>query len=100
MRLSRSLPSVLTGSTQTTAVGPATSWIDAIARHPDWRVGKAQWLRLADIWLLGPAMMYSGWTGKFPDWWKLASFIGGWYTIKWNWVNYKRVQEAEELWAS
>lgn len=98
---SRSPRSVRTGTIPATIAAPVTGSTPFDPTHPAWEIGKAQWLRLVDIWLLGPAMMYVGWTGKMPDWWRLASFIGGWYTIVWNLRNYDRVKAVEKLkWVS
>lgn len=65
-------------------------------QHPDWRIGKAQWLRLADIWFLGPAMIWFGLGKQLPEWTRLPALLGGVATVIWNWQNYRRVQRHEQ----
>jgi len=64
-------------------------------QHPDPEIGKAQWLRIADMWLLGPAMIWWGVGRTLPEWARLPALLGGVFTIVWNWQNYQRIAERE-----
>lgn len=63
-------------------------------QDPEPEIGKAQYIRLVDIWLLGPAMVLLGVTGKPMKFTRVAWVVGGILTIVYNWQNYKRLEEA------
>lgn len=58
---------------------------------------KSQTVRLIDVLLLGPAMIYSGYLNR-----KKSFLLGhgmmfaGAATIVYNWENYRRIQQAEQ----
>lgn len=61
---------------------------------PDPEVGKSQLLRMIDVFLLGPGMIYVGITGKIPSWLRTVAVWGGIGTIAFNWANFKRLRES------
>lgn len=65
-------------------------------QHKDPRIGKAQIIRLWDIFALAPAMIYVGVSGKVPQSWRKWAIIGGILTVVYNAQNYKRVKEWDE----
>ena len=71
--------------------------MNALVQDPDPLVGKTQELRLVDIWLLGPAMMAVGLTGKIPTWMRPLAFLGGALTVWYNWRNYDRLKKARGM---
>jgi hypothetical protein len=63
----------------------------------EWPAVKAQWVRLVDVFVLGPAMVLGGAyaaRGGAP-WLGLSVSVGGAATIVYNAVNYGRVKERE-----
>lgn len=66
-----------------------------IYQHPDPDVGKAQWLRVVDVWVLGPAMMAASLGWRWPTWAAPLLFFGGLFTIVWNHENYHRIDCRE-----
>jgi len=49
-----------------------------------------------DVFLLGPAMMYVGWSGQIPEWMRTLAVAGGAATISFNLANYFRVRNMEK----
>ena len=66
-------------------------------QHPDPLIGKGQILRIIDVFLLGPSMIYAGITGKVPEWLRLPSLVGGILTIAINYSNYQRLLKYESI---
>lgn len=64
-----------------------------LIQHPDPEIGKSQLLRIMDVFLLGPAMIYVGSTGKVPEWLKAVAIVAGAGTIVFNWTNYVRLRK-------
>ena len=60
-------------------------------QHPDPAIGKSQAIRLIDIFLLAPAMIYVGASGEMPKWLRKWAVIGGVLTIVYNAQNYLRL---------
>jgi hypothetical protein len=63
-------------------------------QHPEPDVGKTQAIRLADIFLLGPAMVYVGVTGVIPSLLRIPAIVGGIATVAFNVQNYRRLEES------
>ena len=51
--------------------------------------GKAQEIRLLDVLVLGPLMLWFGFQARgMPDWARIAMLVSGAGTILFNWRNY------------
>lgn len=57
-------------------------------------IKKSQGVRLWDVFFLGPAMTYIGFTGKLPAWQKVLLVGGGIGTILYNGRNYLKNKEV------
>lgn len=68
--------------------------LEALVRDPDPFVGKSQTIRLIDIFVLAPAMVYVGVSGKVPRWMRVFAVLGGFATVYYNGVNYLRHERA------
>jgi hypothetical protein len=62
------------------------------SQHPSPEIGKAQWLRVADVLILGPAMIAAGLGWRPRGWLAAASIVGGVLTIIYNAENFARVE--------
>ena len=62
-------------------------------QHPDPTIGKVQELRLIDVFVLGPVMIYVGVRGRMPASLRGLAVIGGVATILYNWRNFRRLEE-------
>jgi len=58
---------------------------------------KAQGVRLADIFVFGPLMLYAGLGKETPQWLKLGMIIIGAGTIVYNLVNFMEIAKREGL---
>lgn len=58
-------------------------------------VKKTQVIRLADVFFIGPLMIYAGARGKFSLWIDTALLITGILTISYNADNYIRNRSAQ-----
>lgn len=58
--------------------------------HPVY--GKAQWVRLIDVFVLGPVMMYVANNAKVSPFTKQFLWWSGFATIVYNGINYLRLQ--------
>lgn len=63
----------------------------SLVQHPDPEIGKTQFLRMVDVWVLGPAMIYVGAVGGIPQWMRPLAVLGGAATIVYNYRNYVRL---------
>lgn len=55
--------------------------------------GKTQCVRLVDVFLLGPFMMWAGYkSGALPTWAKWTLALSGLATVAYNLNNYLRIQ--------
>jgi hypothetical protein len=58
-------------------------------------LGKGQYVRLVDVFFLGPFMVWAGSTGRLPGWASAALVVSGLATIAYNARNYQRVARLE-----
>ena len=66
-------------------------------QHKDPKIGKSQVLRIIDVFILGPAMIYVGTSGKVPKAWRKWATIGGVLTVLYNAQNYLRVGQSKDV---
>ena len=57
---------------------------------------KTQAIRLADVFLIGPVMMYAGLGKRMPEMLRLALFAFGALTIIYNGANYLALKRGNE----
>ncbi len=57
--------------------------------------GKSQGVRLVDVLLLGPFMIWAGSKKKLPGWARAALLAAGVATVLYNLKNYQRIQGLE-----
>ena len=58
---------------------------------------KTQTVRLIDVFVLGPFMIWAGYEiGKKKDFAGMAMALAGIATIGYNWENYQRVENGEQ----
>lgn len=58
-------------------------------------LGKSQRMRLADVFLLGPFMVWAGAQGRLPGWAKAVLIASGIATIVYNARNYQQISLLE-----
>lgn len=63
-------------------------------QDPDPEVGKTQAIRLFDVYVLGPAMVYAGLTGRVPRWMQWLAVVGGILAVTYNSANYARLERV------
>jgi hypothetical protein len=57
--------------------------------------GKSQNVRLLDVFVLGPFMVWAAMHPKvLPGWARIALAVSGVATIQYNWENYKRIRQT------
>ena len=70
--------------------------MDLILREMDGLIhpvyGKAQWVRLLDVFFVGPLMMYVSTRSTAPRGWNAALWWTGIATIAYNGANYLRIR--------
>ena len=54
--------------------------------------GKSQWIRLADVMIIGPGMIYTAMRAKPPAWLRAGMIIAGVGTVLYNLNNYFQIQ--------
>ena len=60
-------------------------------------VQKSQAVRLADVWLIGPLLIYAGLKSRFSEPVNLALTFTGLMTIAYNWQNYAANKGKENV---
>lgn len=66
-------------------------------QDPDPLQGKSQQLRLFDVFVLAPAMIYVGASGRVPRWLRPFAVLGGLAVAYYNGANYLRYARVRAM---
>ena len=76
--------------------GSITGTLDApMGSQPRPERSKTQWIRLADVAIIGPAMIFSATKKEPPQWLKAGMMVAGIATILYNLTNFLDVQKTK-----